>query len=491
MRRASDRMRFLQSAAFSAINGVAARCASLTADRVTAAPRSSPVATLPSRGSFEMRGARARQAVTVVLLIAVGAISGFKLLGSTLSVLNAICLLLAPALLIWRPSLGQWLPLALAVIGFVASFASSQINHVSPFGTSSTDPGVLQYLSFATYYVGFLVLAGRDLERACSILCGLGIGTVIYYLQPGRLPPNGAVADWSAGQEFGFAGIFKYAFGQWTVIILVFLLIVLKVAVPLQAAFLVLYGGFSLVQDFRSLATNCVAAAVILLAGWLFAGKITRWLQLTIAAVFVTVTYTLVLKIVASGLAGDAVRHKTEAQQAASAGVPLLLAGRAESPLSISAFLDRPWFGWGTANNISAHSFDRAIKLAVSLGFDPSYPFEQAWYGETSDVSLHSVLLAAGADGGVFAILLPLGLLVAAVTIIFNAPRYGRWAALAVLVSVLAVWDLPFSPYGYNALSEYAILAVLFGARHLPSKVGAEVRGRAGSGPISNYPAIA
>ena len=251
-----------------------------------------------------------------------------------------------------------------------------------------------------------------------------------------------------------------------------------------------LLGGFSLVEDFRSLATNCVIAALILLAGWLFTGKITRWLQLTIIAVFGAVTQTLLLKIVASGLAGDAVRLKTQNQLAESAGVPLILAGRTESPLSISAILDRPWFGWGSANTISAQTFDRAIKLAISLGFDPSYPFERAWYGEHGEVSLHSVLLAAWAEGGVFAALLPLGLFVAAVTIIFNASRYGRWAALVILLSVLAAWDLLFSPYGYNSLPGYAILAVLFAARHLPSKVGAEVRGHAGSGPISNYPAI-
>jgi len=130
------------------------------------------------------------------------------------------------------------------------------------------------------------------------------------------------------------------------------------------------------------------------------------------------------------------------------------------------------------------------MKLAISLGFDPTQSFEQAWYAESGDVSLHSVLLAAWAEGGVFAALLPLGLLVAAVTIIFNASRYGRWAALAILVSVQAVWDLLFSPIGYNSLPGFAILAVLFGARHLPSKVSAEVPGHAGSGAISNYPAI-
>jgi hypothetical protein len=469
-------MRFLQSAAFSTVRAVAARYASLTAHRVTAAPRSSPDATRPSGGSFEIRRAGARRAVIVVALIAVGATSGFHFLGVTLTLLNAVCLLLAPALLIWRPTLGQWLPLALAVIGFAAFFVSSRTNHLS-----LADPRVLQWPSFAIYYVGFLVLAGRDVERVCSLLCGLGIGSTIYFLQPGKLPPGGAIADFQANQVIGFAAIWKYAFGQWTGIILLFLLIVLRAAVPLQALFLFLLGAFSLVNDFRSHATNCILAALILLTGWLFAGKITRWLQLTIVAVFAMVAYPLVLKIATSGLAGDAVRHKTTEQT--GTGVPLILAGRTESPLSVSAILDRPWLGWGSANNISPEVVHRAAKLAISLGFDPAKPFEATWYTEQGDVSLHSVLFAAWAEGGVFAALLPLGLVLGSVAMIFNAPRYGRWTALAIYVAVQGVWDLLFSPFGYNVLPGYAILAVLFAARHLPSEVGAEVPGAAGLFP--------
>jgi hypothetical protein len=441
-----------------------------------AAPPTPPVATLPSRGSFEIRRARARRVLTVVVLIALGATSGIHVLGYTLTGLIPVCLLLAPAVLLARPTLGQWLPLALAVIGFVAFFVSFQINHLSVIDQRGViDERVLQWPAFAIYYVGFLVLAGRDLERACSILCGIAIGTLVYYLQPGKLPPDGAMDKWMINLATTFSDIWKYAFGQWVVIIVVFLLIVLKVTVPLQAVFLVLLGGFSLVQQYRSLAANCVIAAVILLVSWLFAGKTARWLQLTIVAVFGTVIYTLVPKIVMSGLFGDAVRRQMEPQL--DSGVPLILAGRTESPLSISAILSRPWFGWGSANNISTEVFEHAKTLAISLGFDPAFNFESLWYLKNGDVQLHSVLLGAWAEGGPFAGLLPLGLLVAALAIVWNAWRYGRWAALAVVVAVQAAWDLVFSPFAVNFLPGYAILAVLFAARHLPREVGAKVGG--------------
>jgi hypothetical protein len=113
------------------------------------------------------------------------------------------------------------------------------------------------------------------------------------------------------------------------------------------------------------------------------------------------------------------------------------------------------------------------------------------WHYTNGDVSLHSVLFEAWAEGGMFAGLLPLGLLAAALAIVFNADRYGQWAALAVVVSVQAAWDLLFSPWSYNILPTYAILAVLFGARHLPSITGEEVPDSLNSGQISNRQTIA
>lgn len=477
-RRASDGMRALKSVASSAIHGVAARFASLIPDRVTAPPRSFPAANLSSTGSFEMRRANARRALTILALIGFGAISGFHFLGATLTMLNAFCLLLAPALLVWRPTTGQWIPLVLAGIGFVGFFVSAQINHVS-----LTDPRVLQWPSFACYYVGFLVLAGRDLERVSSILCGIALGVFVYFLQPGKLPPEPVVG---ANEAVGFTAIWKFAFGEWTVIILLFLLILLKVAIPLQAAYLVAIGGFSLIEDFRSLATNCVVAAIIILVGWLFAGKLKRWQQLAIVAVIGSVIYKLVLKIASSGLAGDAVQRKTNKQ--ANDGVPFILAGRTESPLSISAILDRPWFGWGSANNISVEVFDRARRLAISLGFDPAYDFTQTWYYPNGDVALHAVLFEALAEGGVFAGLLALWLWISAFAIIFHSDRYGQWTALATLVAVQSTWDLLFSPWSYNVLPTYAILAVLFAARHLPAKLDEEHLDSADSGEIETHP---
>ena len=329
-------------------------------------------------------------------------------------------------------------------------------------------------------------MAGRDLERVCSLMCGVAVGVFFYYLQPGKLPPEPVVG---ANEAVGFEAIWKFAFGQWTVIILLFLLILLKATVPLQMLYLVAIGAFSLLEDFRSLATNCVVAAIIVLVGYLSAGKIARWQQLAVVGVFGGATYKLVLKIASSGLAGDAVARKTAKQS--NDGVPFILAGRTESPLSISAIMDRPWFGWGSANNISTEATDRARSLAISIGFDPAYDFEQMWHYVNGDVSLHSVLFESFAEGGVFAALLAVALLVEAFLIIFNSDRYGKWSVLAVFVAVQATWDLLFSPWSYNILPGYAVLAVLFAARHMPAKVPGEDPDRAQTGQAPVQPALA
>ncbi|MGV9800986.1 hypothetical protein ACWDTP_23355 [Mycobacterium sp. NPDC003449] len=404
--------------------------------------------------TFETRRAAARRALTVVVLIALGATTAVQIQGFTLTVLAAVCLLLAPAWLLTRPTFGQWLPLVLALIGFVAFCVSAQLNDLS-----MTDERVVQWAAFAVYFVGILVLAGRDLLRCCAIYCGIAIGAAIY----GVLPGNASEAFYQSA-----ADVWKYGLGQWMVIIVLFAVTVLRVALPLQAVLLIAIGAFSLGEDYRSLATNCALAGVITLVGWLAAGRIPRWLQFVFVTTSGLAAYVLVPRLATGGLFGDAIARKTESQLAQ--GVPLILAGRTESPLSIAAIIDRPWFGWASANNISAQVFDQARRFAISVGFNPTVQLESGWYFPNGDVSLHSILLGAWAEGGLFTALLPLGLVIAALMMIWNAPRYGRWAVLVAVVSIQAVWDLLFSPWSYGFLAGFAALAVLFSARHLPAK---------------------
>ncbi|WP_185976007.1 hypothetical protein [Mycolicibacterium sp. 018/SC-01/001] len=313
--------------------------------------------------------------------------------------------------------------------------------------------------------MGFLVLAGRDLLRIFAIYCGMAIGATSY-----SVFHVGASADTYEST----ADLWKYGFGQWIVVILLFCLVVLKIPQPLQALSLLLVATYSLSADYRSLAINCALTTVIALVGWGAATRVPRWAQIAFVAVSGTAMYVMVPRLAASGFLGDAIKRKTEDQLAE--GVPFILAGRTESPLSISAIAERPWFGWASANNINAEVFDHAKSLAISLGFDPAVPIESGWYFANGDVSLHSILLGSWAEGGLFAALLPLGLVIAALAMIWNAPRYGRWSVLVIAASLQAVWDLFFSPWSYGSLAGFALLALVFAARHMPSQPHLETK---------------
>lgn len=404
--------------------------------------------------SFELRRATARQFAVHALLVAIGATSAIQVIGFTSTILTPVCLLLVPALFLMRPTAGQWGFLALAIGGLIAFFISSQINDLN-----MTDQRVLQWASFAVYFVGFVVLVNRDLTQACSLLCGLAVGTIAYYALPG--------STYEAAFQ-SFADMWKYAFAPWVTIVGLYLLTWLRATLPLQAGFLLLLGGFSMQENYRSHAMVCLGSATILLIGWISAGKVPRWLQLSVVLGFAWALYTLAPKVAMSGIFGDAIARKTEIQ--VLAGVPMILAGRTESPLSVAAIMNRPWFGWGSADEISAEVFDHARSIAISFGFDPTLPIQTTWYLSNGAVSLHSVLLTAWAEGGVIAALLPIALLLAAVAIVWNSDRYGRWAPLAVVLAVQAMWDLLFSPTSYNLLPAFAMLAVLFTTCHLPRK---------------------
>ncbi|WP_157521429.1 hypothetical protein [Mycobacterium sp. ACS4331] len=409
---------------------------------------------LATPSTFESRRSTVRQALTVAVLIALGLLSAVQLQGFTLTLFAVVCLLVAPAWLLTRPTLGEWLPVALALVGFAAFCVSAQMNDLS-----MVDQRVQQWAAFALYYIGVLILAGRDLLRCCAIYCGVAVGAMIYGVLSGGAP---ATAYQSTAE------MWKYGLGQWVVAVVLFVAVIVKTPLPLQAVVLMAIAVFSLGQDYRSLATNCFLAGSIVLVGWAAAGRIPRWLQVTSVLAAGAMVYMFLPRLAASGIFGGAIQRKTESQL--SEGVPLILAGRTESPLSISAIMERPWFGWASANNISAEVFDHARRLAIAIGFDPTTPLESGWYYANGDVSLHSILFAAWAEGGVFGALLPLGLLVAALTMVWNAPRYGRWAALVTVVSIQAVWDLLFSPWSYGCLTAFAVLGVMFAARHLPGR---------------------
>ncbi|MGV8872420.1 MAG: hypothetical protein ACOH2Q_07840 [Rhodococcus sp. (in: high G+C Gram-positive bacteria)] len=409
----------------------------------------SPKPTTAGR-SFEARRALGKRVISSGVLILLGITSGLQVMGFTVTGFSGLCLLVAPALFLTATSRGDRLIIALSTVAFAGFIVSSQINDLSFF-----DERVIQWASFAIYFVGITVIAGRDLERLFSLAAGVALGSCLYFLTSGL--PFASLST--------FEDLWKYAFAPYVTLIGLYVLVRMKVPVQIQAVFLVLLAGASLVLNFRSHALVCLGSAAILLVTWLARENISRFTQFLIVAGVGAGLGTLIPAIARSGIAGEAVKAKTELQD--STGVPAILAGRTESPLSIAAIIDKPIFGWGSADNLTTEVFARGEEFAIAIGFDPNLPFYGFWHLANGATSLHSVLFSSWAEGGVFAAVLPVFLLIAALTVLWNSPRYGIWAAMAVQISVQAGWDLLFSPMSYNLLAAFALLAAVFASRHL------------------------
>jgi O-antigen ligase len=189
--------------------------------------------------------------------------------------------------------------------------------------------------------------------------------------------------------------------------------------------------------------------------GWQFAG---------IAVIGLLFAYVMPIAARA-GMFGAALQSKTIEQEATN--LPILLAGRTELPMSISAIMERPLLGWGSAMNLTPELYTRAEHLAVRMGCDPTFPFELYWRLPPSEYSaMHSILLGSWAEGGVLAVLLPAWLLVACIGVVWNNTRFGPWALLVVTVALQGIWSLVYDPWTYNAIAEYACIALLYCAVH-------------------------
>jgi hypothetical protein len=385
--------------------------------------------------------------VAVFALATTSAIQVANYLATGLSV---ACLLLAPAFLIMKHRGADLLPLMLAALGAISFLASCVVNDVSLLW-----PNALAHAAFALYFVGLTVLTGRSIDLIAMALAGLAVGTVIYFVTSGiELTHTGSFLD-----------LWKYGIANGVTILLVVVLALRRAPALLQSAVLAVLGLASLVLNFRSHALVCLVAAAVLFAQRVARGRIHRgWQFVGIAGFGFAFAYLLPIAGRA-GLFGTALQTKTLEQD--NTNLPILLAGRTELPMSLTAIAERPWLGWGSALKLPPNVYSKAEHLALEWGYPPTFPFEGYWRLPANDYSaMHSILLGSWAEGGVLAVLLPAWLLIAAVGIVWNHSRFGRWTTLAVVVALQAIWDLLFAPWTYNMVPQYACLALLFCATH-------------------------
>ena len=387
---------------------------------------------------------------TVVVLFGIGATSGIQLMNFTVTGLSVICLLAAPAVLLMRHRGVDLLPALLAGVGWLSFLASGLVNDVGPLW-----PNSVAVAAFALYFLGLTVITGRDVDAIATVLGGIGLGTVIYFLTTGI----------ALTQTGSFLDLWKYGIAHGATLLLLFVLTRARASATLQAGALIVLCVASLALNFRSHALVCVVAALILIVARVARDRIGRGTQLGLVVLFGVGFSYLMPAVARSGLLGSAVQEKSMSQDAS--GLSLLIAGRTEPPMSLTAIAERPWLGWGGAHNLTPDTYARAEHLAVAFGYDPTFPFYLYWRLPVFDYSaMHSILLGSWAEGGILAVLLPVSLLIMCGAIVYHNDRFGVWTPLVLVVALQGIWDLLYAPWTYNMVPEYACIALLFCATH-------------------------
>lgn len=381
-----------------------------------------------------------------VAIFAVGATSAIQVAGVVATVLSMICLILVPAFLLMRHSGADLIPLVLAALGWLAFAASCLVN-----GVSASWPNALAPAAFSLYFIGLTVLTNRSVDRVATVLAGIALGTVVFFVTQGiELTSTGSFLD-----------VWKYGIAHGVTVLVLFALIKSGTPRLFPPLALVLIGLASLGLNFRSHALVCLVAAVILVVRYRLGARVQRRWQFVGVVAFGLLFSYLMPMAARFGLFGPALQRKTIEQQATD--LPLLLAGRTEPPMTLTAIAERPLLGWGSATQLTPEVYARAEHLAISWGFPPTFPFELYWRLPVTDYSaMHSILLGSWAEGGVLATFLPLWLLVACLALIWDNANFTIWSPLVLTVALQGVWDLFYSPWTYNTIAEFACIALLF-----------------------------
>ncbi len=368
----------------------------------------------------------------------------------TATLLSVICLLIAPAYFLMKHRAVDVIPLLFAAAGWLSYVASSVVN-----GVSVLWPNALAPAAFSLYFVGLTVLTGRAIYLIATVLAGVAVGSIVYFLTKGiELSNTGSFGD-----------LWKYGIAPAVTVLLLFGMTLARVPFLWQSIALAVLGLGSLALNFRSHALVCLLAAATLFVRRMFGDRIHRGVQFAAILAFGLLAYYVLPIVGRAGIFGTALQNKIFEQEATN--LPMFMVGRTEPPESIAAIMQKPLLGWGSAEKLTPDFYAHAEHLAVRMGYDPNFDFALYWRLYWPDASaMHSILLGSWAEGGVVAVLLPLWLLVACLGIVWNNTRFGVWGPLALTVALQGIWDLLYAPWTYNTIQGYVCIALLFCAVH-------------------------
>jgi hypothetical protein len=237
-----------------------------------------------------------------------------------------------------------------------------------------------------------------------------------------------------------------------------------------------LLGVSNLVLGYRSMAGVSLLTAAYLAVGHLTrrGGEsrltprraVTAFGLLVAGGILVLAGYSLAAS---SGVLGPQA-ELTYSRQGGALGV--LFGGRPEALVSSEAIVDSPLLGHGSWAKDPTYA-EMLVERQLELGYAVT-----PQYVDADLIPAHSYLLGAWVWAGVLGAAFWAG--VAAVSVWLLARMYFtimRLAPLLVFVSLLLLWDVAFSPYGFGArlTATYYLAAVLLG-HHVLTRARSPVR---------------
>ncbi len=370
-----------------------------------------------------------RSSLEVTAATAVAFLVGLRL-ALPMSVTNAIVLglVFAP---VWLSVLPRFDGAVTIMATFLAALAGgvlltmlSALAGESDFGLARAN--AINY--FSIFFGAGLLLWARSIIGLAPTAMLFSVGLV---LTVSRTNPEVLANPWKFGYGVPVT-LFLLAFALWLG------------ASWMQYAALGLAGALAMVFDSRSFFAMVLLTAVLLIWQKLAHALAGRSLAFAVGGVVVAalVVYQAASSLAASGVLGAAAAERTIAQEQASGS--LLLGGRPELSATWALFREYP-LGFGIGSPPTLSQILVAKQGMVSIGYDPFNGYvERYMFGGRFE--LHSLMGDFWAHLGLIGLALILVVLVFAVRGLMAEIRSERASALVVLLFIMLVWNIAFSP---------------------------------------------
>lgn len=319
--------------------------------------------------------------------------------------------------------------IGLALVWLAAQFVSDIVNET---GADNMARGAARALVTAFLLLGFFALAGDRLRNLRAIHVAFAVGLLV----GARVNPSDYFeAD---GWKFGYGGGttmlvvagagLAWAWGMRSVAIGV----------------CVLAGILNLFLGYRSMAGMAVMTGLLLGLSALLGARARRTSTLQVVVIFAVLgaggagVIELYAEAAQSGLLGLEEQEKYM-WQVDERGV--LLSGRAEFPVALEAVMERPLLGHG--------SWAANEHYAIRIWEISGYGLEDIPFHASDLIPSHSHLMGAWVEGGVFAALFWLYVLLLLARAFIAMVRNGAVAdPILAFILMNLLWAVFFSPYG-------------------------------------------